>query len=74
MNSISCRHDGSYLCLAGSKKRGRHNLSLQLSPKRSPGTANAVLSIQQGAPDAAGQLNSMLELSDFCNVCLKVTL
>jgi hypothetical protein len=37
-----------------------HNKSLQLSPQRPPVTVDAVLSIQQGAADAAGQLNSML--------------
>ena len=37
-----------------------HNKSLQLSPQRPPAIVDAVLSIQQGAADAAGQLNSML--------------
>jgi hypothetical protein len=40
----------------------RPNKSLQLSPQMPCGTVDAVLSIQQGAADAAGQLNSMLGL------------
>jgi hypothetical protein len=37
-----------------------HNKSLQLSPKRPPGSVNADWQFQVGWVDAAGQLNSML--------------
>jgi len=40
---------------------GNHNKSLQLSPQGPSGTVDVVLSTQQGAADAAGQLNSMLD-------------
>jgi len=46
------------------------NESLQLSPQGPSGTVDAVLLIQEGAADAAGQLNSMLSRSKiaFCSL------
>jgi len=38
----------------------KHSKSLQLSPKRPPGTVNVACQFHKCGVDAAGQLNSML--------------